>query len=594
MLKHKKNILWLILGLLFLLIMTLVVYNIFYIGKIYYGVKIDNLSIAGKNKAEAENIINSETKKYLNKNLRLVYGDTGWNLEVRNLVNQFDNQKTADKSYLEGRQENFWDNFWARIRLIFKQLIIPVQFVFNEDYLNQNIERIKSSIDKPLQESSIEIINGRVKINHSQEGVLVNTQELKNAIKKQLENISEQEIKIPTEEVFSSIQQEETNKVRQKAEKIITYPVYLNYGTIAHQIGSVELGYLMKFNFKPFDWGKLKEKEKLELKNFLIELINLNSDIIEETRIELVLNEGKTKSYLSKFADKDINIKPQNAVLGIRDGSVVVVKPEINGKTLDLDDIIKKLKEALFSNGSREISLKIIERKAEVRTDNYQELGIKELIGSGYSNFAGSPPNRIHNITVGAAKVNGSLIKPGDAFSLNEAISLVDASTGFLPELVIKERRTVPEYGGGLCQIGTTCFRAALNSCLPILERQNHAYIVQYYAPTGTDATIYPPHPDVIFRNNTGSYILVQSIVSGNILTFDFYGTKGEKVSKFNGVESLEEAIGRVEDVNPHVYNQKADGSAEAEFYRFIFEREQLIKTERFYSQYESPAKYPH
>lgn len=106
------------------------------------------------------------------------------------------------------------------------------------------------------------------------------------------------------------------------------------------------------------------------------------------------------------------------------------------------------------------------------------------------------------------------------------AIGKVDETTGFLPELVIKGDRTIPEFGGGLCQIGTTTFRAALDAGLPITERQNHSYRVVYYEPAGMDATIYDPRPDLKFINDTGNYILFVAKISGDNLTFEFWGTK--------------------------------------------------------------------
>ena len=97
---------------------------------------------------------------------------------------------------------------------------------------------------------------------------------------------------------------------------------------------------------------------------------------------------------------------------------------------------------------------------------------------------------------------------------------------GWLPELVIKGNKTVPELGGGLCQIGTTLFRAILASGLPITERQSHSYRVRYYEPAGADATIYEPRPDFRFVNDTGNYLLINGYVEGDEVTFEVWGTK--------------------------------------------------------------------
>src|SRR4029077_4231542 len=123
--------------------------------------------------------------------------------------------------------------------------------------------------------------------------------------------------------------------------------------------------------------------------------------------------------------------------------------------------------------------------------------------------------NRIHNITVGAAKFNGLIIKPGEEFSLKHSLVDVDDKHGFLPELVIKPEGVTPEFGGGLCQVSSTSFRAAMNAGFPITARRNHSFAVRYYAPQGTDATIYPGSSDLRFVNNLSSHALIETRIVG-------------------------------------------------------------------------------
>ncbi|OGY43356.1 MAG: hypothetical protein A2731_00665 [Candidatus Buchananbacteria bacterium RIFCSPHIGHO2_01_FULL_39_8] len=130
--------------------------------------------------------------------------------------------------------------------------------------------------------------------------------------------------------------------------------------------------------------------------------------------------------------------------------------------------------------------------------------------------------------------MNGILIAPNEEFSLLEALGSVDGEHGYKQELVIKGDRTIPEYGGGLCQIGTTTFRAALRSGLPITQRRNHSYRVVYYEPAGMDATIYNPSPDMRFVNDTGYYILFTTRIEGDDLIFEFYGTKDGREVKID------------------------------------------------------------
>jgi vancomycin resistance protein YoaR len=164
--------------------------------------------------------------------------------------------------------------------------------------------------------------------------------------------------------------------------------------------------------------------------------------------------------------------------------------------------------------------------------EDAERLGITELLGVGRSDFSGSPTNRRRNIALGKARMNGILIEPGGVFSQLDVLGEIDGAHGWLPELVIKGDKTVPEYGGGLCQVGTTSFRAALASGLPIVERRNHSYRVRYYEPAGTDATIYDPAPDFRFQNDTPGHILITSQIRGDELLFLIWGTQdGRAVS---------------------------------------------------------------
>ncbi|MCK5017193.1 MAG: VanW family protein, partial [Candidatus Peribacteraceae bacterium] len=153
----------------------------------------------------------------------------------------------------------------------------------------------------------------------------------------------------------------------------------------------------------------------------------------------------------------------------------------------------------------------------------------------GESNYRGSPYNRMHNIAVGLNKFNGTLIQSGAVFSFNKILGPVSASSGYKQELVIKGDKTLPDYGGGLCQVSTTAYRGMWEYGFPILQRTNHSYSVRYYYPQGTDATIYPPYKDVKFLNDTGAAILLQTYTGEDKAYFIYYGTTDNRKSDVFG-----------------------------------------------------------
>lgn len=226
----------------------------------------------------------------------------------------------------------------------------------------------------------------------------------------------------------------------------------------------------------------------------------------------------------------------QNARIEIEHGRVVEFVESKSGLWLDRDATYHTFEMALASNADLAkkaqipLSLSIIE--PTVKTGEVNDLGIAHILGTGTSSYRGSPANRKQNIQNGVRLLNGLLIPPGETFSLIRALQPFDEENGYLPELVIKGNKITPELGGGLCQIGTTTFRAAMNSGLPIVERRNHSIVVSYYNDPannnpGTDATIYEPAPDFKFLNDTGSHILFQAenLTATQELRFTFWGT---------------------------------------------------------------------
>lgn len=287
-------------------------------------------------------------------------------------------------------------------------------------------------------------------------------------------------------------------------------------------------------------------------------------------------------SFASGLAERSAS-DPENAVFSADEaGAIIIAKPEQLGRKLDESASATLLVQLIESGdgGSADIPLATETVAPAISSSDLERLGLKELIGSGRSNFKGSPKNRIYNIKHALKQFDGALIAPGKTFSFVEVLGEVDGEHGYLPELVIKDNKTTPEFGGGICQVSSTVFRAAIYSGLKIAERRNHAYPVRYYYPYGMDATIYIPKPDLRFVNNTPGYILMQPTIEGTELTFRFYGTKDGRTTTVDG---------------PHILESNPDGSMKTVFSQLVTDAsgEEIIK-DSFWSNYKSPSLFPH
>ncbi len=253
---------------------------------------------------------------------------------------------------------------------------------------------------------------------------------------------------------------------------------------------------------------------------------------------KLVLTLNSSVDVLMDEIKAVIDTEARDAKFKINNTRVNEFQPSINGRTVNTEETLARLEVLMADNAvddegklvPLDIAVDIVE--PAITTGSVNDLGIAEILGVGQSDFAGSPSNRIKNIQHGMSKLEGTLIAPGEEFSLLAALRPFTIADGYLPELVIKGDEIKAEVAGGLCQIGSTTFRAVMNSGLEVTQRRNHSLVVSYYddlsnGNPGTDATIYDPAPDFRFRNNTEHYILFTTDMdmTTKLLSFTFWGT---------------------------------------------------------------------
>lgn len=248
-------------------------------------------------------------------------------------------------------------------------------------------------------------------------------------------------------------------------------------------------------------------------------------------------NEEKLRRALTDLG-KEVYLAPQNALFQFKNGRLVAFQKEKEGQELDIEKAVLAIKKNLGKSPDLvKIALTTRPIKPEISLDQANTLGIGELLGKGLSYFWGSSPSRIHNIILASSRLNGVLIKSGEVFSFNKVLGDISAITGYQQAYIIKEGKTILGDGGGVCQVSTTLFRAALNAGLPIIERWPHSYRVSFYEQggfgPGLDATVFPPSVDLKFKNDTPAHVLIQAHTDTKTktLTFELYGTSdGRKV----------------------------------------------------------------
>ncbi len=492
----------------------LVAFFQYYSLKVYPGVYCDSLYLGGLKENEAEMLLKesiektekdgfnffAETdkgKKEITVQSQLIaLGDP--DLSRRTVY--FDTKETIKRALQFGREGNIFRRVVNVCSALIKHRNVELIFEINNQEISQTIKSSFTDLENPGKNAGFLVSSQGLALSKEENGFILDYELALAQFQKNLKVFKNEKIEVPVIIQVPQITIEESEEVFSSAQEIFkTAPFVLIYQDKKWAISPLEVG----------GWLELRKGQ--------------------DNSVVLGINEERVKEFLQNISEK-IDINPVPSKLEIKNDRVVEFQISQVGLILDQERSYKSIIKEIL-NKNKEIFLVVDTVEPLPLMDNIESLGIKELVGEGISDFLGSPKNRKINIKVGSEKLHGVLIKPDEEFSLIKTIGPVNEKAGFLQELVIKGDRTVPEFGGGLCQIGTTMFRLAINAGLPVVERSPHSYRVVYYEPAGTDATIYDPNPDLKFINDTGHHLLLQTKIEGNKLIFRFYGTPdGRKV----------------------------------------------------------------
>ncbi|MEK7497977.1 MAG: VanW family protein, partial [Patescibacteria group bacterium] len=406
----------------------------FYFGKIYPGVAIAGLDVSGKTPEEAikllsENItVPQEIVLSTNK------------IPTSSFSLSYDYNKTADAAYRIGRSGNPIFDTYEIITTLTSKTNVGIRTGINEESLYKSLTTIAGEVGTDAVFPSATIVKGKVVVDPGKKGQEVDLNQLRILIGQNLTFNKNSEIVIPMTTIDPTLNSFEEATFTKRAETLSTKSIRLTF----------------------------EDREIVIKGNELLSLLSKSPDeIIEKVAIQ-------------------INRPISEPKLVFQDGRVKEFNPARNGVSVKKDGLSELILKSLDTLEKSEdkittVQIPVLETTPKVKTEDVNNLGIKELIGRGRSTFRGSIPSRVFNVNLAATRISGTLIAPGETFSFVNAVGDISKLSGYQQAYIIQGGKTILGDGGGVCQVSTTLFRAALNAGLPIVERHAHAYRVYYY-----------------------------------------------------------------------------------------------------------------
>ncbi|HEC92246.1 MAG TPA: hypothetical protein ENI51_04515 [Candidatus Atribacteria bacterium] len=211
--------------------------------------------------------------------------------------------------------------------------------------------------------------------------------------------------------------------------------------------------------------------------------------------------------------------------------------------------------------------------------DLLKKLGIAQELGTYSTPLKNKEENTIYNIKLASKMINGRLVKPQEVFSFNKYVGPAEKEDGYKESTIIANGRFENGYGGGVCQVSSTLYNAALLANLPIVERYNHSIYgdATKYVPLGRDAAIFFGYKDLKFKNNLEHDIVIFAKVLGDILQVKIFGqypdkpeieiiSKDKKVVDYKIIREKDPELG----VNQEIVVQEGVPGYKVKTYRII------------------------
>lgn len=318
--------------------------------------------------------------------------------------------------------------------------------------------------------------------------------------------------------------------------------------------------------------------------------------------IERSYDENAVQNFISRAASA-VDVKAVECGLATdADGNITVTDGQ-NGMEVDEYESLSAVMVYLntgWESGAPSVSL--VTKVTEPKTNKEELDKVRDVLGSGSTIYAGSKAERCKNIENGVSLINGTLLLPGEQFSLLAHVTPFSAEHGYALAPSYAEGSVVDTYGGGICQVSTTLYLAVLQAELQVDQRTCHSMMVGYIEPSMDAAISEEGGKDLVFTNNTASPVYIMGKTEGGKIYFSIYGAEtrpaGRTVAYRSVTLSTTEAdfkLSADENTPFGVVTQTSSGhlGMEAQLWKDVTENGTTVSTQVNDSSYQmSPVSY--
>jgi vancomycin resistance protein YoaR len=471
------------------------------------GVRILGVPVGGLNVTEASAELSPRATALLDQPLTIQFGDQTWNTSPRGMGLQLNPDDLAASAFQVGRDEPPLQLLSDQLALLRGGADLTVSRTATGDEVDTLLTRIASELDHPPLDAELRLEDdGTITFRSSQPGLEVDRAASREQIGLALTG-GLSSVALVTHTLSPAVTTEQVAAAHDQLQKILGGDPSLKI-TAADKSWSID-------------------------RDTLQHLLVVNQPTTDAHMASVSVDESQLQPLVDQYA-ADMKQDPVDARFQFANGELTPIRESSMGRRLDSDAVTGQIETTILA-GRRTADLPIQPVAPVVATGDGAKLGIRDLIDESSTTFAGSVPEKAHNIALAAQRLNGVVIPPGGMFSFNKEVGPTTLEAGFQWGFGLTTGgtggvHTVPSVAGGICQVATTLFQPVFWAGYQLEERYWHLYWIPNYTSrntVGLDATVDGDAGlDLKWINPTSDPVLIQSSASADKVTFSLYGRK--------------------------------------------------------------------
>lgn len=566
-------------ALLFLLALGLLAFRVMYNDRIYPSVVVGDVPVGGLTAQQAEDRISERAAELERGTVTFSYGGKTWTPTLAELGATIEGERSVRQAFALGRSDDAASRFAFTGDILRDDQEVSLRSRVDQSVLDRWFDRIDGDLGQPAVNAQILVDGTDVSISPDATGIVVDRAAATTVIMSALTELEPVAGELPTVVAQPQVRVADLEAMQSDVREALSEPVQVRFEDRAWKIDAETLSQYLTVA-TTYEGG--------------------------EAGADLAIDQEALGAALRDQFAGEVNRAPVDArVAWSETDGLIALDASTDGITLKASEFARVVSDS-FLDGHQRVDIPVVVTKPEVDSNNLAALQIETQLGRGDSNYEGGTADRDTNIEVGTALMNGTLVKPGEMFSFNGAVGEITADKGYVEASVVVGERTGKDIGGGICQVSTTVFRAALRAGMPIEEWHPHTYRIQGYERdgwgAGFDASILQLGDDPAawgdfkFQNTTDGWLLVEAWTAYPHVIVNIYGkdmgTSVEITGKFeNEVPGEHEDLEVVKEDLPEGTMQQTEyplDGYEAAFVRILKDKDGNVIAEReFYTRFQ-------